>query len=186
MTTSSGWRTVTGAPEARAWLGLGTNQGDREANLRAALAALSGLGRIEAVSAVYQSEPVGYTEQPDFWNLVVRLATPLAPRPLLDEAHRIEDALGRTRPFPDAPRTMDIDLLLYDDVAVGEPALTVPHPRLRERGFVLRPLAEVDPELRHPVTRESILDLAGSPALERAEPLFPGALLLDSPTETNG
>lgn len=182
---SSGWRTATGVPEARAWLGLGTNVGVREELLRSALAALSGLGRIEAVSAVYESEPVGFTDQPDFWNLVVRLATELSPQALLAAAHGVEDALGRTRPFPGAPRTMDIDLLLYDDVTLTEPAITVPHPRLRERAFVLRPLAELDPEMRHPVTRESILELAGSPALERAEPLFPGALLLDSPNETN-
>jgi 2-amino-4-hydroxy-6-hydroxymethyldihydropteridine diphosphokinase len=198
-TTWSGWRTATGASEARAWLGLGSNLGDREANLRAALSALARLGRIEAISRVYRTEPLGYRDQPDFWNLVLRLRTTRAPRELLRDCLAIEQKLGRTRPFAYAPRTMDIDLLLYEAVTLDpegaaapgvaaaadpgpaagdEPALELPHPRLRERAFALAPLAELDPELRHPVTGETMRELAARPGLGAVEPLFPGAHLL--------
>ena len=176
---SCGWRTGTAAPEHRAWLGLGTNLGDRRAILRGALGALGGLGRIDAVSSVYETEPVGLRAQPVFWNLVLRLVTSLGPAALLAAAQDIELAQGRTRPFPNAPRTLDIDLLLYDDVVLTNPGLRVPHPRLLERAFVLRPLAEVDPALRHPVTGVQILDLARAlPRAPRAEPIFPGTELL--------
>ncbi len=183
---SSGWRTATAAPERatpeapghRAWLGLGSNLGDRTGNLRAALGALARLGRIEAVSSVYETEPLGFREQPDFWTLVVRLATPLDPHALLDAVHAIEDTLGRTRPFRNAPRTIDIDLLLYDDVVLDDPALVLPHPRMTERAFVLAPLAELEPGLRHPTADQSIAELAGVPGLGRVTRLFPGERLL--------
>lgn len=140
--------------------------------------ALAGLGRIEAVSHVYRTEPVGYREQPDFWNLVVRLATPLPPGALLQATSQIEAAAGRQRPFPNAPRTLDIDVLLYDDVVRDEPWLTIPHPRLRERAFVLAPLAELDPDTRHPVTGERLADLAAAVGRGGIEMLFPGERLL--------
>ncbi len=178
-----GWRTATAASEHRAWLGLGTNLGDRRALLREALNALGRLGRIEAVSSVYETEPVGFEEQPDFWNLVLRLATPLGPAALLAAAEAIELAHGRTRPFPNAPRTLDIDLLLYDDAVVSEPALRIPHPRLAERAFVLRPLAELDPALAVPGTGRRVEELARAlPSMPRAEPIFPGAELLPDAT----
>ncbi len=164
----------------RAYLGLGTNLGDRESNLRTALRALSGLGEIAAVSSVYLSEPVGYRDQPRFWNLVVELRTALGPEEVLDAARRIEAGLGRTRPFPNAPRVIDIDLLLYDDRVLETPELEIPHPRMLERGFVLRPLAEIAPGLRHPRTGERIADhLARAERLERSERLFPGERLLE-------
>ncbi len=180
---SSGWRTATAVPapatpEARAWLGLGTNLGDRAENLRMALAGLATLGRIDGISSVYETEPIGYREQPDFWNLVVRLATTMDPATLLARAHVIEAAQGRTRPFRNAPRTLDIDLLLYEDVVLHEPELVVPHPRMGERAFVLEPLAELDPELRHPVTHTRIADMARVPGLGRVMRLFPGTRLL--------
>jgi len=111
----------------------------------------------------------------------VRLATSLEPAALLAAAHHVEDLAGRTRPFRDAPRTLDIDLLLYDDVVLTNPGLRVPHPRLRQRAFVLAPLAELDPELRHPETGERMRELAAAvagTAGSRVDPLFPGAQLL--------
>jgi len=143
------------------------------------LSALARLGRIEAISSVYQTEPVGFRDQPDFWNLVLRLATTLAPAELLGALQAIELAQGRMRPFPNAPRTLDIDLLLYDDLVLDEPALRLPHPRMTERAFVLRPLAELDPALRLPAGGGAVDELARAlPARPRAEPIFPGAELL--------
>ncbi|MBX6363511.1 MAG: 2-amino-4-hydroxy-6-hydroxymethyldihydropteridine diphosphokinase [Gemmatimonadetes bacterium] len=177
---SSAWRTATAGsePAVHAYLGLGTNLGDREANLHDALRGLAGLGSIEAVSTVYASEPVGYRDQPDFWNLAIRMATTLAPPELLAGAKRIEAELGRRPSFRNAPRPIDIDILLYGDDVVASDALQIPHPRLLERAFVLRPLAELDPGLRHPVTGERLADRLHAPGLERTEPLFPGARLL--------
>jgi len=163
----------------RAYLGLGTNLGDREGNLRAALRRLGAAGSISAISSVYRSEPVGYRAQPDFWNLVIELETTLTPEALLQEAHRIEEALERVRTFPNAPRPIDIDLLFYDDLVLESPHLTLPHPRAMERGFVLYPLAEIAPALRHPQTGERIIDrLERASGLERIERLFPGERLL--------
>lgn len=165
---------------AHAYLGLGTNLGDREANLRAAIGGLSEIGTIASISSVYRTEPVGYRDQPDFWNLVVELRTALAPEALLRAVQRIEDALGRTRPFPNAPRVIDIDVLLYDDLVSETADLTVPHPRMLERGFVLRPLVEIAPELEHPGTGERLAErLERAEGLERVERLFPGRRLLN-------
>ena len=135
---------------ARAYVGLGSNLGDREAALRSALAALAADPRVEllGVSAFRETEPVGFVDQPRFLNAAVALETPLAPRPLLELLVGVERALGRTRSGPRfGPRTIDLDLLIYDDVVVDEPGLTLPHPRLHQRRFVLEPLAELDPWL---------------------------------------
>ena len=142
------------------------------------LAGLARLGRIDAVSSVYETEPIGYREQPDFWNLAVRLVTRLDPAALLSAAQAIETARGRTRPFHNAPRTLDIDLLLYGDLVLAEPELVLPHPRLAERAFALAPLAELDPQLVHPVTHLRIAEMARVPGLGRVTRLFPGARLL--------
>lgn len=163
----------------RAYLGLGSNLGDREAHLRAAIRQLRAVGSISAISSVYRTEPVGYREQPDFWNLVLELETGLGPEELLREALRIEEALGRVRTFRNAPRPIDIDLLFYDDLVLESPHLTLPHPRAMERGFVLFPLAEIAPQLRDPRTGERIVDrLERAEGLERVERLFPGERLL--------
>lgn len=167
---------------ATVFLGLGTNLGDREANLRAALRMLRDVVRIEAVSSVYESEPVGYRAQPDFWNLVVRAGTRLEPSALLEAVRGIERALGREPSFRNAPRVMDIDLLLYDDVELDLPELTLPHPRMLERAFVLKPLAEVAPDVVHPATGRTFREHAAeAERLERAVPLFPGERLLEAP-----
>ncbi|HEX7092016.1 MAG TPA: 2-amino-4-hydroxy-6-hydroxymethyldihydropteridine diphosphokinase [Longimicrobiales bacterium] len=166
------------------YLGLGTNLGDRESNLREALRRLAELVRIEAVSSVYESEPVGFRAQPDFWNLVVRGQTELGPRALLGAIQEIERMMGRRPSFRNAPRVIDIDILLYDDVELDLPELSIPHPRMLERAFVLRPLAELAPGLVYPRTGRTIAEhLRSATGLERAEPLFPGARLLDPRSE---
>jgi 2-amino-4-hydroxy-6-hydroxymethyldihydropteridine diphosphokinase len=115
-----------------------------------AIQQLETLGRIAAVSSLYETEPVGYLEQPRFLNSVVALDTALAPANLIGGLLGIERDLGRARSFPNAPRTLDLDLLMVDDVILDTPELTLPHPRLHERAFVLVPLAEIAPELVHP------------------------------------
>ena len=127
-----------------AYVGLGANLGDRDASIRRA-AELVGARR---VSTVRETEPWGYADQPRFLNAVAELETDEAPRALLDRLLEVERALGRTREGPRyGPRTIDLDLLLYGDLELDEPGLTVPHPRLHERLFVLEPLAELAPEL---------------------------------------
>lgn len=171
----------------RVYLGLGTNLGDREANLLRTLSALAEIAEIEAISSVYGTAPVGHLDQPDFLNLVLAARTALEPEELLAETQRIEHELGRERSFRNAPRTIDIDLLLYDDRRISTPTLTVPHPRMRERGFVLRPLVEVAPGLRDPVTGERYSEiLARSEPLERGERLYPGERLFPGERRTSG
>ena len=131
----------------RAYVGLGSNLGDREATIRAAVAALPG---VVAVSSLRETEPVGPVEQPPFLNGAVALETELSPRELLDVLLAVERELGRERRERWGPRTIDLDLLLYGDRVVDEPGLSLPHPRLHERRFALEPLAELDPELAVP------------------------------------
>jgi len=166
------------------WLGLGANLGDRLANLRAALRRVERVVAIDAVSSVYESEPVGYQEQPDFLNLVVRGRTTLSPRALLEAVLGIERELGRERAFPNSPRVIDIDLLLYGDRVIAEPGLQVPHPRMLERAFVLRPLVEIDPDLPHPLTGERMAGhLAGADRLESCAAVLTSRSLLNSMTD---
>ena len=130
----------------RAYVGLGANLGDRERTLREAVDALAGEAGIElvAVSTLRETEPVGVGDQPRFLNGVAELETSLAARALLDRLLAVEQRFGRVRvPGEHGPRTLDLDLLLYGDEAIDEPGLTVPHPRLHERRFVLEPLAEL-------------------------------------------
>jgi 2-amino-4-hydroxy-6-hydroxymethyldihydropteridine diphosphokinase len=131
----------------RVYVGLGSNLGDREETLRAAVARLSATPRVEvlSISSLRETDPVGpIADQPRFLNGVVALETALSPRELLDRLLEIEAELGRTREGPPGgPRTLDLDLLLYGDERVDEPGLRVPHPRLHERSFVLEPLEEL-------------------------------------------
>ena len=132
----------------RAYIGLGANVGDREATIREALARLGAEAGIDvvSVSALRETEPVGYLEQPPFLNGVAALETDLAAPELLRRVLAIERSLGRRRDGPRyGPRTIDLDLLLYGDAEIDEPGLTVPHPRLHERRFALEPLAELAP-----------------------------------------
>ena len=134
----------------RAFIGLGANLGDREATIRAALAALNeedGIA-VVAVSTLRETEPVGVGPQPLFLNGAAELETTLSARELLDRLLATEERFGRTRtPGEHGPRTLDLDLLLYGDERIDEPGLTVPHPRLHERAFVLEPLAEIGADL---------------------------------------
>lgn len=129
----------------RAFLGLGSNLGDRLQHLRNAVAALS--GEVVAVSDVYETDPVGGPAQDRFLNLVVELDTDLSPRDLLRVCWRLEAAAGRVRDVRWGPRTLDVDVLWIEGVAVNDDELTVPHPRMWERRFVLAPLAELAPDV---------------------------------------
>jgi 2-amino-4-hydroxy-6-hydroxymethyldihydropteridine diphosphokinase len=142
------------------YLSLGSNIGGREANLEAALAKLPGIGvRVLRVSPVYETEPVEVTDQRRFLNLVVEAETELFPVQLLTRLQQVERDLGRVRTVAKGPRTIDIDILLYAQAVVQRPDLVIPHPRMAERRFVLAPLADLAPDLRHPVTRKSIRQL---------------------------
>jgi 2-amino-4-hydroxy-6-hydroxymethyldihydropteridine diphosphokinase len=148
-----------------AYVALGSNLGDREAHLRAALAALRARPEIEvaAVSRVYQTAPVGPPPQGPYLNAVVRLRTRLAPRGLLDCLLEIEAARGRQREGGRwSARTLDLDLLFYGSLVLDEPGLRVPHPRLHERNFVLEPLCDVAPDLVHPRLGKTVEELARS------------------------
>lgn len=142
------------------YLGLGSNLGDREATLQAALRELEAVGvRVVRVSPAYETEPQGYAAQSWFLNAVAEAQTDLFPRQLLSRIQAIETKLGRKRSFPNAPRTIDIDILLFGSFVVRAPGLEIPHPRYRERRFVLAPLAEIAPDLRDPVTKQTMREL---------------------------
>ena len=146
-----------------ACIALGSNLGDRAAHIAAAITALRREPGIEvvAVSAIYETDPVGPRPQGPYLNAAVRVETALRPSELLDRLLRIEASEGRRRSREScAPRTLDLDLLLYGDRRVDEPGLVVPHPRLHERAFVLEPLCDVAPEWLHPIFGKSVEDLA--------------------------
>lgn len=162
----------TGVPVA---LGLGSNVGDRPGHLRRAVAGLADSGGIEAVSSVYESPPAGYEDQGDFLNLVAVLRTDLAAGALLESLWALEDEAGRRRPFRNAPRTLDIDIILYGDRVLRRPGLSVPHPRWRDRPFVVVPLLEVAPDWRDPVTGCTVSEVAravpaGEDAIRKVAP----------------
>lgn len=141
-------------------IALGSNLGDRKANLELARERLRTLLTDYRASSEYETEPVGVPgQQPRFLNAAVVGKTALGPRVLLETLLDIERHAGRTRPFPGAARTLDVDLILIDGVIVNEPDLVIPHPRFRERRFVLEPLAEIAPDLKDPVTGKTIGEL---------------------------
>lgn len=141
------------------YLSLGSNVGDREAQLRSAVARLAEIGRVIAVSSFYETEPVEFTHQPWFLNCAVALETGQTPQQLMASILRIEQEMGRRRAQKKGPRTIDIDILLFDDTVLDSLEVTIPHPALHERRFVLEPLAEIAPELLHPVLRKTIAAL---------------------------
>ena len=138
------------------YFSLGTNLGDREANLRNAIAALAPAVRVVKESRVYETAPWGFEDQPNFLNMVVQAETELPPLELLKFLKSLETELGRTPTFRYGPRLIDIDILFYDDLILQTPELTIPHPKLHERAFVLVPLADVALEWVHPVLRQTI------------------------------
>jgi len=151
----------------RVYLSLGSNLGDRESNLRAAVERMAAEEiAVLRVSPVYETAPVDYREQPWFLNMVVEADTRLFPMQLLARIGRIERALGRVRSVPKGPRTVDIDILLYGNAVIRRPRLEVPHPRMAERRFVLAPLADLAPELRHPVARRTVRELLNAAPAE--------------------
>jgi 2-amino-4-hydroxy-6-hydroxymethyldihydropteridine diphosphokinase len=135
-----------------AYVALGSNLDDPAAQVRAGFEALSMLPatRLARVSSLYRSAPVGYADQPDFVNAVALIETALEPRKLLEALLAVERRKGRVRDFPNAPRTLDLDIVLYGDRVLHEPGLTIPHPRMHERAFVLVPLAEIAPDVNVP------------------------------------
>jgi 2-amino-4-hydroxy-6-hydroxymethyldihydropteridine diphosphokinase len=142
-----------------AYLSLGSNVGDREAQLREAQARLGAAGKIVAVSSLYETEPVDFTEQPWFLNCVVGFETEQTPEELMTSILGIEQEMGRRRLQKKGPRTIDIDILLFGENVVDSPDVTIPHPAMHQRRFVLEPLAEIAPDAIHPLFKKTIREL---------------------------
>jgi 2-amino-4-hydroxy-6-hydroxymethyldihydropteridine diphosphokinase len=144
------------------YLSLGSNTGDRDANLRTAIAELSPAGvRVQQISSFYETEPVDYLDQPWFLNCVVEAKTELTPQELLEALRSIESQLGSQKQFAKGPRKIDLDILVYNDQTIASPDLQIPHPRMLQRRFVLTPLAEIAPHLKHsswPAPAATLLD----------------------------
>jgi len=151
------------------YLALGSNLGNRLANLKEAISALTPQMDVKAKSPVYETPPWGYEDQPKFLNQVIRGKTYLEPEPLLKHLKRLEIALGRKDSFPNGPRLIDIDILFFDELIFHSPALIIPHPRLHERAFVLLPLMDLDPELVHPANKKSVREMLASCSAEGIE-----------------
>jgi 2-amino-4-hydroxy-6-hydroxymethyldihydropteridine diphosphokinase len=143
------------------YLSLGTNLGNRAANLKQAISSLPPQMTVKARSKVYETPPWGYTEQDQFLNQVVMVTTYLEPEKLLKHIKRLEVAMGRKSSFRYGPRLIDIDILFYDDEILDTPLLVIPHPNLHERGFVLLPLMDIAPDLIHPEKKRSIREMIG-------------------------
>jgi len=141
------------------YLSLGSNVGDRLANLSTAIERLKSVGEIVGVSSFYETEPVEFTAQPWFINGGVKLNTEKTPDQLLVEILQIEQQMGRQRTQAKGPRAIDIDILLFGDSVINTKDLTIPHPAMQKRRFVLEPLAEIAPDVQHPVLQQTIQEL---------------------------
>lgn len=144
------------------FLSLGSNMGDRAANLQTAIEKLKTVGSVLAVSSFYETEPVEMTAQPWFLNCAVKFETEKMPRQLIAAILNLEQEMGRQRKQPKGPRTIDIDILLFGSSIVQLKGLTIPHPRMHERRFVLEPLAEIAPDARHPSLKRTVRELRDS------------------------
>jgi 2-amino-4-hydroxy-6-hydroxymethyldihydropteridine diphosphokinase len=142
-----------------AYLSLGSNVGERDLQLREAITRIAAAGQIVAVSALYETEPIEYTEQAWFLNCAVALETSRSPFELMKMALQLEREMGRVRDQKKGPRIIDIDVLLFEDTVIDSPELTIPHPAMQRRRFVLEPLAEIAPQARHPVLKKTVREL---------------------------
>ncbi|MGA7217958.1 MAG: 2-amino-4-hydroxy-6-hydroxymethyldihydropteridine diphosphokinase [Candidatus Sulfotelmatobacter sp.] len=153
---------------------MGSNVGDRRAQLKEAKARLGALGRVTAESSIYETEPVEYTQQPWFLNCAVAIETRRSPLELMAAILEIAQEKGRNRAIPKGPRSIDIDILFFDRIVVKSENLTIPHPALHKRRFVLEPLAEIAAEFRHPVLKRTIRELRDAlPAGQVVRKLIP-------------
>jgi 2-amino-4-hydroxy-6-hydroxymethyldihydropteridine diphosphokinase len=141
------------------YLGLGSNMGDKEGSIKKAISLLSDLGVVVKASKLYLTEPVGFKDQEWFLNIIVLLETDLDPYRLLDAVQSIEKSMGRVRVRRYEPRVIDIDILFYDDLVIDDESLTIPHPRLHERRFILEAMLDLNPCLKHPVNGKTIEEL---------------------------
>jgi 2-amino-4-hydroxy-6-hydroxymethyldihydropteridine diphosphokinase len=141
------------------YLSLGSNIGDREAKLRDAVTRLSAVGRVTALSSFYETEPVEFTEQEWFLNCALALETAKAPQQLMAEILHIEEQMGRRRVQKKGPRSIDIDILLFNKEMIDSKELTIPHPAMHQRRFVLEPMAEIAPDVVHPVLKKTMREL---------------------------
>ncbi len=161
-----------------AYLSLGSNLGDREAHLRDAISRLATVGQVAAVSSFYEAEPVEVTNQPWFLNCAVALQTNRTPQQLMQALLEIERQMGRQRTHGKGPRTIDIDILLFGDTVVDSTEVTLPHPALQRRRFVLEPLAEIAPRALHPVlnktARELLADLPAGQEVRKLQDFTEG------------
>ena len=147
-------------PPPTIYLSLGSNLGDRLANLRSAIAALPDSGiTVRKVSSIYESEPVDFRDQPWFLNCVLEAETKLSPLDLLHALQTIELRMGREKTIPKGPRPIDLDILFYADQVIDTPELQIPHPRIAQRRFVLVPLAEIAPTVHHPVSVRTVTEM---------------------------
>jgi len=144
------------------YLSIGSNVGDREHNLQTAIEKLRDLGELKAVSSLYETEPVEYTVQGWFLNAAVAMETNLMPRQLLSKLMAIEHAMGRKRVVAKGPRVIDLDIIFFGQSVVDTPQLIIPHPAMHERRFVLEPLAEIAPEVPHPVFKTTVREMRDS------------------------
>lgn len=156
------------------YLGLGSNIGDRLQNLQAAINALEPEVHPVECSPVYETPPWGYLDQPNFLNQVVMAETELSPGELLRYLKEIEKDLGRQDSFLNGPRKIDLDIIFFDDAVIDSPPITIPHPRMDDRGFVLLPLADLAPEFKHPVLDLSVQDMLAQVAVGDIEWFSPG------------
>lgn len=168
---------------AEIYIGLGSNVGDKQGNLRVALKVLTSdrgaAVTLRAVSSLYRTEPVGFLDQDWFLNAAAQIETQLNPRELLNRLIAIERELGRVRTMRNGPRTIDLDILLWEDLIINEDDLVIPHPRLQDRFFVLEPLVEIAPDVRHPVLGMTIAECRAILAAESGSQT--GVLRIEGP-----
>ena len=142
------------------YIALGTNLADREANLQIAINAMAPVAQLHDLSPVYETAPWGILEQPEYLNQVIKAKTYLSPLKLLRHLKQIEKQMGRQVSVKNGPRLIDLDIMFYDDLILNSPRLTIPHPRMQGRAFMLVPLADIEPGLIHPILKKTIIDLS--------------------------